>query len=401
MTGLLELREKLKMIYSRNETFILPIVKFLLALIVLSTVNGQLGYMARLDSLPIVLIVSLLCSFLPNGCIVLFAALFSLLHMYELSMEVAGVGLCVYLVMTLLFMRFAPKGSLLVVITPLLFVMKIPYVIPIVVGLLGTPASAVPVACGVVVYYFLSNVAANATVIGGMGAEEATAKLRMVIDALIGNKTMIVMVAAFVITIIVVYLLRRLSVDYAWTIAMVAGGILDLVILLIGDLMYDTNMSVVEAILGTVLALVVAKILEFFRFCVDYSRTEKVQFEDDEYYYYVKAVPKMTVAAQTKTVKKINAQRKNGTASQRSQEAGPREEGGSYRNGGYQGQNGNHRNVTTERTPVNRNGAGAEYEGGRNTRVYRNEHVNGRSVSINSSMVEDDRQDEYYEDYDE
>lgn len=52
MTGLLELREKLKMIYSRNETFILPIVKFLLALIVLSTVNGQLGYMARLDSLP-------------------------------------------------------------------------------------------------------------------------------------------------------------------------------------------------------------------------------------------------------------------------------------------------------------------------------------------------------------
>ena len=401
MTGLLELREKLKMIYSRNETFILPIVKFLLALIVLSTVNGQLGYMTRLDSLPIVLIVSLLCSFLPNGCIVLFAALFSLLHMFELSMEVAGVGLCVYLVMTLLFMRFAPKGSLLVVITPLLFVMKIPYVIPIAVGLLGTPASAVPVACGVVVYYFLSNVAANATVIGGMGAEEATAKLRMVIDALIGNKTMIVMVAAFVITIIVVYLLRRLSVDYAWTIAMIAGGILDLVILLIGDLMYDTNMSVVEAILGTVLALVVAKVLEFFWFCVDYSRTEKVQFEDDEYYYYVKAVPKMTVAAQTKTVKKINTQRKNGTASQRSQETGQREEGGSYRNGGYQGQNGNHRNVTTERTPVNRNGAGAEYEGGRNTRVYRNEHVNGRSVSINSSMVEDDRQDECYEDYDE
>lgn len=98
---------------------------------------------------------------------------------------------------------------------------------------------------------------------------------------------------------------------------MVAGGILDLVILLIGDLMYDTNMSVVEAILGTVLALVVAKMLEFFRFCVDYSRTEKVQFEDDEYYYYVKAVPKMTVAAQTKTVKKINTQRKNGAASQR------------------------------------------------------------------------------------
>lgn len=29
-----------------------------------------------------------------------------------------------------------------------------------------------------------------------------------------------------------------------------------------------------------------------------------MQFEDDEYYYYVKAVPKMTVAAPTNTVKR-------------------------------------------------------------------------------------------------
>ena len=42
---------------------------------------------------------------------------------------------------------------------------------------------------------------------------------------------------------------------------------------------------------------------------MDYSRIENVQFEDDEYYYYVKAIPKMTVAAPTKTVKRINVQR--------------------------------------------------------------------------------------------
>ena len=69
-------------------------------------------------------------------------------------------------------------------------------------------------------------------------------------------------------------------------------------------------MSVFSAILGSILAIVIAKIIEFFRFCVDYSRTEKVQFEDDEYYYYVKAIPKMTVAAQDKTIKKINTQRR-------------------------------------------------------------------------------------------
>ena len=128
MTGLLEIREKIKFLYSRYEIFILPVIKFLLAFLVLNTLNGQMGYMTRLDNIAIVLIVALMCSFLPTGCIILFATLFSLLHMYALSMEVALVGLCVYLVMFLLFFRFAPRDSLVVVLTPLLFAMKIPYV---------------------------------------------------------------------------------------------------------------------------------------------------------------------------------------------------------------------------------------------------------------------------------
>ena len=36
-----------------------------------------------------------------------------------------------------------------------------------------------------------------------------------------------------------------------------------------------------------------------------YSRTENVQFEDDEYYYYVKAVPKVVVQMPEKQVKHI------------------------------------------------------------------------------------------------
>ena len=38
---------------------------------------------------------------------------------------------------------------------------------------------------------------------------------------------------------------------------------------------------------------------------------KKVQFEDDEYYYYVKAVPKMAVAVPEKRVKRITTQRAN------------------------------------------------------------------------------------------
>lgn len=309
MSNLLEIREKLKLLYSRNEFILVPVFKFMLAFLAICMVNGELGYMGKLDNLGLVLIVSLLCSFLPNGCIILFGALFSLMHLYELSLEVAIAALAIYLIMFLLFFRMGSKDTVILIFTVVLLALRIPYVIPVAVGLLASPLSAVSVACGTVVYYMLTYISDNATVISSMGADEATAKLRMVIDSVLGNRAMIVMIAAFAITIAAVYLIRRMSIDYSWSIAMVVGVIIDLVVLLVGDLIYDTQLSLGMAVLGSILALVIAKVLEFFRFCVDYSRTEKVQYEDDEYYYYVKAVPKLTVTRPDVKVKRINTRK--------------------------------------------------------------------------------------------
>lgn len=308
MTAILEFREICKKIYSKNEMFILPVIKFIIALIVFSVINGRMGYMDKIDNIAIVLIAALTCSFLPNGCVVFFGALFTLGHMYALSLEVLVVGFCLYFVILLLYMRFAPKDSLVVALMPILFIMKIPYVMPIVMGLVGCSMSAVSVACGVVVYYILSAITVNATAISTMGSDFA-GKIRLLLDTFVGNKAMMVTAAVFALTTLVVYVIRRLSIEYSWTIAMVTGAILDLIAMLVGDLVYDIDLSMVSLILGSVLAVGVGKIVEFFRFCVDYGRTERVQYEDDEYYYYVKAVPKMSVAQSTKTVKKINSQR--------------------------------------------------------------------------------------------
>ena len=418
MTGLLEMREKLKLLYSRNEVFVVPVLKFLLAFVTMTVVNGRMGYMNRLDNLAVVLVVSLLCSFLPNGCIIMFAALFSLLHMYALSMEVALVGLCLYLVMFLLFFRFSPKDSLVVLLTPMLFALKIPYVMPIAMGLVGTPASAVSIACGVIVYYFLNHVIGSATAINTLEEGDAIAKLKLLIDGLIDNKAMVVIIAAFAITVIVVYLIRRMSIEYAWTIAMIAGTIVNLIVLLAGDLVYDTNVSVAGAILGAILAVLVGKVIEFFRFCVDYSRTEKVQFEDDEYYYYVKAIPKMTVAAQTKTVKKINTQRR--TASRSTSAEGVKLSGNSVRSGSAAGAGTASGRTTGTRTGstaagtrmVSNTAAGTRMVSGAKTGTVVTERtaVNRRpdttargqkSVTINSNMVEDTEDDDFYDDFEE
>ncbi len=314
MRTLLEIREKIKHLYAQNDVFILPVAKFLLAFLTFNILNAKLGYFTRLDSLSVVLMAALVCSFLPVGATIFVAALFCLAHLYTLSMEVALVGLCVFLLLFMVYFRFSPKEAPALLITPILFVLKIPYVAPILFGLVATPACAVSMSCGILLYYFINSVTTNAATVATMSDDEMIAKLRLVVDALLSNKAMLVLMVAFSLTLIVVYLLRRLPVTYAWTIAMVSGVIVNLIALLVGDLFYDTNMSIGGAILGSLLALVLAKILEFFRFCVDYTRTERVQFEDDEYYYYVKAVPKITVPGASKKVKKINTARSKSTA---------------------------------------------------------------------------------------
>lgn len=309
MTTLLVMKQIIITLYSKYEVYITPFLKFTLALISLLLINSRVGYMESIDKLTLVLIVALMCSFMPMNFIVIMSALFALLHLYSFSLECAVVVGAGFLLMFLLYLRFSPKDTIVVVLMPVCFLLKIPYVLPLSMGLIGTPASAVSVACGVIAYYMIHYVVQNGDAIAAMADEETAAKFRFIIDGILKNREMAVVIAAFATTVIVVYLIRRLSIDYAWTIAMVAGVVVDIMVLLMGNLMFDINVGLFGVIFGNIVAYLLVLILQFFVFNVDYSRTEKVQFEDDEYYYYVKAVPKVVVSKPEKKVKQINSQR--------------------------------------------------------------------------------------------
>ena len=310
MTNLLVFREQLKKFYSKYELYITPLCKFLLALVSLLVINSRIGYMSTLKNAAVVLILALLCSFLPINLTIVIAAAVTLAHLYAFSVECAIVALAVFLLLFILYFRFSPKDTLAVLLTPICFVLKIPYVMPIAVGLIGTPASSVAVASGVIVYYMLAGMNESASVLNTFDADGMVDKFRYCIDTLMGNRAMMVAIVAFAATVLVVWFIRRLSIDHAWTIAMITGALLNILILLFGDLMYSTDISIIGLILGSIVSVLLVKVLQFFVFNVYYSRTEMVQFEDDEYYYYVKAVPKNTVATPEKRVKTIRVPEK-------------------------------------------------------------------------------------------
>lgn len=312
MTGFLLLKEKLKSFYGKNDMFIRPVAKFFLALLTICFINGNIGYMHSLKNFFVTIVISLICAALPGGATVLCISLLMVAHLFSLSMELSVVVLLVFLIMYLFYFKFTSKSSIWVVLTLLCFLIKIPYVIPVAAGLLSGAYVAIPVAFGVIMYYIIQCAKNLEPVLAAAENTDMFDNFVLVLGQ-VTNKEIILIVMSFTLTIIIVYVIRRLSIDFSWIYAIIAGSLTDFVMLLVGNVIFGTSIGFFGIFAGLVLSVIVGLVLNVMFFGVDYSRTERVQYEDDNYYYYVKAVPKYSVAASDVKVKKINTQKKRRT----------------------------------------------------------------------------------------
>ncbi len=308
MTVLLELKEQLRSFYGKYAAYLLPVIKFLLALAVFWLINQKVGYMERLNSFALVLILALACSVLPMAVMLLAAGVMLTLHCYALSMQAGVIMFVLFVIMYLLYFRFAARDAYNVLLAPIAFLLGIPYAMPAANGLLQQPTAVIPTICGVVTYYYLDGIMANETSIAAVGKDEEAiiSKFQEIMNQFAGNREMYLTIALFALTALVVYVIRRLSVDHAWTIAIAAGLLLQYVGFYIGCMQIGITINTSALTVGCIASAVLLLVVQFFVFNLDYTRTERVQFEDDEYYYYVKAVPKSYVATREKTVKKIS-----------------------------------------------------------------------------------------------
>ncbi len=311
MTSLFELREKIKNFYGEHEIVLRSIMKFLAAFISFVLIKSNIGYMSVLNAWWIILVMAGICAFLPLSAVNIILAADIVVNIFSVSVELGSVILLVMLIMFLLFFRFSPKQGVLLVLVPLAFFLKIPYAVPIIAGLIWAPYACVPVIFGTIIYFMINIVSKNTMVAEQIsGGKISSAGFDSITNLISNDSRMILVILAFVLTILVVYFIKRMSVDNAWTIAIFTGGILEFVVIMVGILILKTEGSLLEIIIGSILSIMIAFIVQFFVFSVDYSRTEHTQFEDDEYYYYVKAVPKINVTAPEMNVKRINAQRR-------------------------------------------------------------------------------------------
>lgn len=306
MEKILEFRAYLLKFYAQYSRYIDIVLKFVLALLTFSFVNNHVGFLDSLSNPAVTVGVSVICTFLPRSMTAVLAAVLVLIQFFALAPGVAIVAGLLMLIMFTLYFRFASGKTIVLLLTPISFTMHIPVLIPILFGLMGGPVNAVPIAFGIVVYYMITYVKSYATVIGTVAESGVMEQITAFTQQLFSNKEMWMIIISFTICILFVYNIRSLEIDYAREIAAVAGVLVNLIMMTFGYVMMDVNVSYGELIVGSIIAVLIAMLLKGFVISVDYSRSEHLQFEDDEYYYYVKAVPKVSVAVPEKTVKKIN-----------------------------------------------------------------------------------------------
>lgn len=309
MMGLLVFKERLKTFYAKNSVLVLAGIKFLLTFIAIYEINKNAGFMPKLTNMFVPPVMGLVGACLPYGVTAFLVGVFLLIQLYAVSAEVAVITFVFLMIVILLYYGFQPGDSVLLLITPVLFFLKVPFAVPLIVGLTGSLLSVIPMSCGIFIYYVIQYVKQNTSFLAGDTPTELTQVFVQVVKSIIGNQTMLVMIVAFCLSALVVYMVKNLSINYSWGIAIAAGVIIQLTVIFIGDFKFDISPSVPGLIIGIAASAAIAAVYHFFVFAVDYTRTEYLQYEDDDYYYYVKAVPKIAVTKPDIKVQKINTRK--------------------------------------------------------------------------------------------
>lgn len=304
----LELRERVYQIYMDYENAWKKVYSFLLVFFILFAETRLLPYEHRVSNVGVLLGISLLCCFLPV-CLQTFVSIVVMLFcVYGLS-PLLAVGFAI-LVLSIycVVMHSAKEDILFLVLVPLGIFLKIPAFFAVIAGLFFGPAVLGSLTGGVVIYSFLQQAKVQEPALR-KGADSLEI-LKQILEGMFRRPDMYLFFIALCIAAIGVCVIRKQKFAYMFEGAIAFGGIWCLLIFLIGCVAFRWKYGIVASLLGSGISLLLAYVVQFFYMVLDYGAVEEVQFEDEEYFYHVRAVPKLKMTLENREVRKIYASKK-------------------------------------------------------------------------------------------
>ena len=284
-------REKIQYLYSRYDIYILFILKFVLAFVILMEININIGYMETITNILIVAVLSLVCAIIPIAGMVTIGILVIVIHCFALNVIVGAAAACLYIVMAIFVLRFVPKESILMLLLPVGFFCRLSPAVVIGTGLLRTPAAVLSIICSLISWRFLNTVNDLSPLITA-GKLTSLELLQQLMQGTFLDSEFIVYAVLFTAIILIMCLMKRIIVNNGYMIAVIFGGVIYYIIRAAGGLFLGIETDYIQELIFTAISVGITALISIFLYDIDYKNGKYVQFEDDDYYYYVRAYPK-------------------------------------------------------------------------------------------------------------
>ena len=304
MTPFMRMRESVRNLIRAHEIAFDRIGHGFIMLVCLAAIAWGFPFAGGIDSVWVILVLSVLGMFMPFSAQALLVIVFLLVNLFALSGQIAGVTAVIILAAYAFCSVFLAQKTHYIPGFVAARLWSAPGIIPMQIALLGSLNEVVVVISGAVVSFYLQEVHVNAGLL--KDGENQMPVIDFIRERIIANQMFYVYIFAMIVMFLAVYTIRSMNIAHSWGISVVGGTAAEFLILLSGYLLIGSRKNIPMLILGNIVVLLVGAATNYLYRDFDYTRTEKVQFEDDDYYYYVTAVPKIRLTEEKKEVKTIN-----------------------------------------------------------------------------------------------
>ncbi len=306
LSTLFQVRGLISKYIKRYELYIKVVLKFVAYLVLFRTMTDNASFAGAgvFNSFMVQLVLALVSTLLPSRCGVLIALAICVYNIFQASLIGSVIMGAMMLVLYISMARMFPDQVYFLVLIPICIDWNLHLLVPIFAGLYVGVIAVVPVVAGVLMWGLQQIIPAFMTLEMG---ESLDALPKMIsdastygIDQITKNEQMVYLLIVFSGIILVVSMLRKLRLDYVRYIALGAGGVLGLVCLIMGKTVESLSGNLLIMILFSLLIIAVLALMEFLNLSLHYKSAQDLEFEDEDYFYQVRAIPKINPVSKSK-----------------------------------------------------------------------------------------------------
>ena len=253
----------------------------------------------KINSLPIQIVLAIISTILPNRCGVLLAIILALANIWKITMLGTAVTAAVFLFIYITTSRLFPDQVYMLILVPLALHYKLYLMLPVVAGMYIGVIAIIPMILGVVFSIALGLLPEFMKLQMPEKIDAVPQMLanvfKYVFNQILHNDTLVFLMILFTVIVVLIYLLRKIDINFGNYIALLAGCVVGVVCISMARVTFDIqepSEMVLKYAIGTFLILAFC---EFMRTALNYEAIQRLAFEDDEYQYHVTVIPKVGI----------------------------------------------------------------------------------------------------------